>query len=219
MSPGRHAASDASFVRSAGGAATRGIILIVFAVVIGVVLIATAVDDNGTVTAAQPPETTAAPTPPSSTEAPTDTTAAVDPTQTSEDPTATTASTEPDPATTDTTATTSPGAVFSARPPGEVMVQVVNTTRIGGAAGKATDTLKTQGYNTLDPSNDDGGLLTDTKVHHIGGYLLEAQAIATVLGLDPETSVLSMPDNVGAGIDNFLDAPVLVRLGNDLADS
>lgn len=193
--------------------------MIVFAVVIGVVLIATAVDDNGSVTAAAPTETTSVTTTPPSTQVTTDTTAADDTTPTSEDPTPTTASTEPDPATTDTTGTTSPGAVFVARPPGEVMVQVVNTTRTGGAAGNATDTLKTQGFNTLSPSNDDGGLLTDTKVHHIGGYLLEAQAIATALGLDPETSVLSMPDNAGASISEFLDAPVLVRLGTDLADS
>lgn len=191
--------------------------MIVFAVVIGVVLIATAVDDNGsdlttvTVPSTSPPDTTA----PVSTEVPTDTSAPVDTTPATEDPTATT---EPDPATTDTTGTTSPGAVFEARPPNVVMVQVVNTTKISGAAGKATDTLKTQGYNTLGAATDDGGLLTDTKIHHIGGYLLEAQAIATVLGLDPETSVFSMPADPGADVDNYADPQVLVRLGTDLAD-
>jgi len=218
MSPGRHAASDASFVRSAGGAATRGIILIVFAVVVGVVLIATAVDDNGPGTAGAPTETSPQTTAPPDTVVTTETTAAVDSTPTSEDPTDTTATTT-DPVTTDTTGTTSPGAVFEPRPPNVVMVQVVNTTRTGGAAGKVSDTLNTQGYNMLGAANDDGGLLTDTNVYHIGGYLLEAQAIATVLGLDPETSVLSMPDNVSTSIDDFLDPQVLVRVGTDLADS
>lgn len=55
MSPGRHAADDHSFGRSASGAMVRGVVLILVAVVLGVVLLQatdgpdpfTAVDDDG----------------------------------------------------------------------------------------------------------------------------------------------------------------------------
>ena len=217
MSAGRHASGDTSFARSAGGAATRGIVLIVVAVIIGVVLIATAVDDAPEVvtaapdtTAASAPATTAAATP-GDTTAPT--TAA--PGQTTAPTTAAPAETTP--TTAATTPTSESDTVFQARPASVVSVQVVNTTRVGGAAGRMTDTLKAQGYVTLSAATDTGGILADTKIHHIGGYLLEAQALATLLGLDPAETVFSMPTNPGATIDNYLDPQVLVLLGSDLA--
>lgn len=218
MSPGRHAAADASFVRSAGGAATRGIILIVVAVLIGVVLIATAVDDGTETITAAPNDTSATTTPPTDTSTPAETTApgtetTAAPTETTVAPTETTVpSTETTAAPTDTA-----GTVFEARPNSVVSVQVVNTTRVGGAAGRMTDTLKAQGYVTLSAATDTGGIQAVTKVHHIGGYLLEAQKLAELLGLDPATSVFSMPANPGATIDNYLDPQVLVLLGSDLA--
>ncbi len=215
MSPGRHAADDASFVRSAGGAATRGIILIVVAVLVGVVLIATAVDDGDDVVVAASTTTTAttAPAgettlPPSTDPGTVDTTPATAPT--------TAPATTPD-TTASTTDTTAGGAVFDPRPNSVVSVQVVNTTRTGGAAGRMTDTLKAQGYVTLTPATDTGGVQAITKIHHIGGYLLEAQKMAELLGLDPAASVFSMPANPGATIDNYLDPQVLVLLGSDLA--
>ena len=144
MSPGRHASDDSSFARSAGGAATRGIILIVVAVLVGVVLIATAVDDTNQITAAGPGTTA-----PPATAAPTDTspTTAGDPSAPAT--TAATPATTAAAAPTDTgaaTPTTTAGAVFEPRPNSVVSVQVANTTRVGGAAGRMTDTLKAQGY-------------------------------------------------------------------------
>ncbi|MDP8992669.1 MAG: LytR C-terminal domain-containing protein [Actinomycetota bacterium] len=82
MRPGRHAAEDGSFGRSAGIAAGRGALLLAVAVVLGVVLLNAADDTPGRVSAghreertdtaeeapppttAEPPPTTAAPRPP-----------------------------------------------------------------------------------------------------------------------------------------------------------
>jgi len=214
MSPGRHASDDSSFARSAGGAATRGIILIVVAVLVGVVLIATAVDDTNQVTAG--PATTAS----TVTAAPTETTptSAADPgaTPTTADVTATTAAATPTSAG-ETTPTTTAGAVFEPRPNSVVSVQVANTTRVGGAAGRMTDTLKAQGYVTLTAVTDTGGVQAITKIHHVGGYLLEAQKMAELLGLDPEESVFSMPSNPGATITDYAEPNILVLLGSELA--
>ena len=46
MNAGRHAAGDGSFARSASGAMTRGIVLIVVALIIGLVLMRTAIDGD-----------------------------------------------------------------------------------------------------------------------------------------------------------------------------
>ncbi len=214
MNPGRHAADDQSFVRSAGGAATRGIILIVVATVIGVVLIATAVDDNeDVVTVAD----TAATTTTVAGDSTGDTAATTAP-AVSDTTVATTA-----PATQNTTATSAAPTtdtsvkIFDPRANSLVSVQVVNTTKVGGAAGRMKDTLKAQGYVTLDATNSSAGVLEVTKVHHVNGYLLEAQKLAETLGLDLSASVFSMPANAGSTIENYLEPQVLVLLGTDLA--
>lgn len=199
MSPGRHAASDTSFVRSAGGAATRGIILIVVAVIIGVVLIASGVDEDEPTIADQ--TTTSATSTPAAT------------TQSTESTVASTSTSTPGSATT----SPPPGDVFSPRAPNIVTVQVVNTTRVGGAAGRMTNTITNQGYDTLDPATASSGTQTETKILYINGYLLEAQALADVLQLDAATSVDSIPANIGTTIDNFLEPQILVLLGSDLA--
>lgn len=216
MSPGRNASDDSSFARSAGGAATRGIILIVVAVLVGVVLIATAVDDTNQITAAGPGTTA-----PPATAAPTDTspTTAGDPSAPAT--TAATPATTAAAAPTDTgaaTPTTTAGAVFEPRPNSVVSVQVANTTRVGGAAGRMTDTLKAQGYVTLTAVTDTGGVQAITKIHHVGGYLLEAQKMAGLLSLDPEASVFSMPSNPGATISDYAEPNILVLLGSELAN-
>lgn len=214
MSPGRHASGDGSFARSAGGAATRGIILIIVAVLVGVVLIATAVDDTNQVTTAAPDTTAATVTQPTTDTAPATTAAAGTPTTAGATPTTAVTPTTSG----DTTPTTTNGAVFEPRPNSVVSVQVANTTRVGGAAGRMTDTLKAQGYVTLTAVTDTGGVQAITKIHHLGGYLLEAQKMAELLGLDPEESVFSMPSNPGATILEYAEPNVLVLLGSDLAN-
>lgn len=217
MNGGRHAAGDGSFARSAGGAMTRGIVLIVVAVLIGIILVRTGTDDTGSAAPAASVDTTA----PTTTAAAsvTETTAATDDTTETTagdaDTTETTVTETTVASSDDTTPTTN--IVFEARPNSEVRVQVANTTSVGGAAGRQTDVLKEQAYISLNATNYTAGVLATTKVHHKDGYLLEAQAIARLLNLDPDADVFSMPPNVDASIGDFLDPDVLVLLGSDLA--
>ena len=213
MNAGRHAAGDGSFARSAGGAMTRGTVLIVVAIVIGILLIRTAADDGQVVAA------------PTSTEAPVETTTPSDttsPPSTDDSGETTTTVAGPEETTTtvgegETTSTTSGTGTFDARPNAEVQVQVVNTTNIGGAAGRTTDKLKALGFVTLKPTNSEEGALATSKIHHIGGYLLEAQSLAAELGLTND-NVFSMPDAPGANITDYQDPQVLVLIGTDLAE-
>jgi uncharacterized iron-regulated membrane protein len=221
MNAGRHAAGDGSFARSASGAMTRGIVLIVVALIIGLVLMRTAIDGD-TIEASSVAEittTTAATTETTeTTDAVTTETSAVEGT-TDTTPAETTDSTVAE--STDTSAAPDPGdsAVFVARSPNEVRVQVANTTTTRGAAGAQTSVLLAEGYTTLTPTNWTSGVLNVSKVHHIDGYLLEAQAVAKALGLDEVADVFAMPANVANEIGEFEDPQVLILVGVDLAGS
>ncbi len=117
MSQRRHAASDGSFAKSAGGAAGRGILLIAVAVIIGVLLLRNGFDDSGGASA--PPASDGA-----NTSVSTNTTAAGGATD----------------STTPTTPTSAP------RPPNQVKVFVANGAGIQGAAGRAVEVLTPLGY-------------------------------------------------------------------------
>ena len=58
--------------------------------------------------------------------------------------------------------------------------------------------------------------LDRTRVHYQPGSLLEAQAVAEVLGLDPKNDVFQMFQDTSA-IDQWDEPDVLVALGTDLA--
>ena len=117
MSQRRHAASDGSFAKSAGGAAGRGLLLIAVAVITGVLLLRAGFDDGGsaspTTDGGGSAETTASP----------DTTGAPDGSN--------------------TTAVTTP---VSVRPPNQVKVFVANAAGVQGAAGRTADALIAAGY-------------------------------------------------------------------------
>jgi uncharacterized iron-regulated membrane protein len=200
---------------------TRGIVLIVVALIIGLVLMRTAIDGD-TIEASSVAEittTTAATTETTeTTDAVTTETSAVEGT-TDTTPAETTDSTVAE--STDTSAAPDPGdsAVFVARSPNEVRVQVANTTTTRGAAGAQTSVLLAEGYTTLTPTNWTSGVLNVSKVHHIDGYLLEAQAVAKALGLDEVADVFAMPANVANEIGEFEDPQVLILVGVDLAGS
>ncbi len=117
MSQRRHAASDGSFAKSAGGAAGRGILLIAVAVLVGVLILRNGFDSGGG--SSSPPTTSAG--------------GAV--TSVSTNTTAAGGSTE-------STAATTP----STRPANQVKVFVANGAGIQGAAGKAVETLTPLGY-------------------------------------------------------------------------
>jgi len=222
MSAGRHAAGDASFARSAGGAMTRGIVLIVVAVLIGILLIRTAVPDSGDIAGAGPADTTTPPVTTAPTE-PSDTTAVTaDTTEITVGDGSTPSSVVTDDTTETTvgdgsTSTTKPELVFEPRENNLVSVQVANTTTTGGAAGRQTDAFKEGGYTVKKATNWTEGVLSKTKIHYIDGFLPEARALAVFVGLDPNDDVFQMPATPEAKIGEFQDPDILVLLGSDLA--
>ncbi len=117
MSQRRHAASDGSFAKSAGGAAGRGILLIAVAVLVGVLLLRNGFDDGG------------------GSSAPTTEGGGGAVTSVSPDTTGAGGST-------DSTTPTTP----STRPPNQVKVFVANAAGVQGAAGRAVEVLTPLGY-------------------------------------------------------------------------
>ena len=197
---------------SNSGAAVRGLLLVLVAVVVGVLLLRSVDDpDDEVVTDTAPP---AAPgdTLPTATEAPTPTTGAAD---SGTAPVATVATTVTAAPATDTT---SAGAEpFQPRPAAEVSVQVANSTTVRGAAGRLTDRFKTLSYITKTPTNYVGTPIDRTRIYYQPGSLLEARAIAGVLELDADNDVFPMLADTSA-VQGFETPDVLVALGTDLAE-
>lgn len=101
-------------------------------------------------------------------------------------------------------------------PTSEVSIQVANSTSVDGAAGSQTDALKPGGYILLTPANYVSGALAETKIHHQPGYFLHARQLAETLGIDPDTSVFTMPVSPTADVPDFADPNLLVILGTDV---
>jgi len=214
MNSPRHAAGG--FARSAGGATARGLIVVLAALAVGLFLLARAVDDPLTVTADA-----------SEDGGTTDTTTATTSGTTGDGTSATTAAPgtettaeslppETDPETGDTVAPPTSDAATS-RPPSQQLVQVANASRVSGAAGQATLQLQTLGYAVGTPTNYTGDdVLERSRIHYKLGFLLEAQNLATTLGLDPSADVLDMPAELP--IEKADEDPdLLLLLGTDLA--
>ena len=193
------------------GAAVRGLLLVLVAVVVGVLLLRS-VDDPDEITATDttPP---AAPgdTLPPSTQAPVSTTIAppADGTLTTTPPTASTIV---------ATTTTAAGVEgFQPRQVSEVSVQVANSTTVRGAAGRVNDRFKALSYVTKSPTNYVGTPLDRTRIYHQPGSLLEARVIAEVLKLDPDNDVFPMLQDTSA-VQTFETPDILIALGTDLAE-
>lgn len=213
-----------SMARSNNGAAVRGLLLVLAAVAVGVLLLrssdTTAAVSASATTAPAPGVTQPLATEPETTdaaEAEGSTTTAQQLTPSTVAPADTTVAED------GSTETTTPDTVpviddFMPRPAAEVKVQVANSTSTKGAAGSVTDQFKTLNYITATPTNLRGTALDRTRVHYQPGSLLEAQAVAEVLGLDPKNDVFQMFQDTAA-IDQWDEPDVLVALGTDLADS
>lgn len=200
MNPqGRHAAPGSDFARSAGEAATRGILLIVVAVAIGVFLLARGFDEPGTsaVEAASTGQTA------TTTTAPTDTGEA----QPVDDIGTQTATTTP---------TTSQPAASSAKlPPAQVKVVTANASGVAGAAGRAKDKLVAAGY-VAEAKN--AVSRTDTSaIYYREGYGENAKEVASLLGA-PATIIQAAPDDVMDLVEeneDVADFHIVVIMGTD----
>ena len=200
---------------SNSGAAVRGLLLVLVAVVVGVLLLRSVDDpDDTAATDTTPAAEPGDPLPPP-TEVPTPTTGVSDAGGTGS---ATVTTVAPTVTAEPSTETTSAGAEpFQPRPASEVSVQVANSTAVRGAAGRLTDRFKTLSYITNTPTNYAGTPLDSTIIYYKPGALLEARAIAGVLELDPDDDVRQMPADTSA-VQDFESPDVLVALGTDIAE-
>ncbi|MEM7286573.1 MAG: LytR C-terminal domain-containing protein [Actinomycetota bacterium] len=100
-------------------------------------------------------------------------------------------------------------------PPAEVRVLVANGTTVAGAAGRTADELQTnRGYNGLTPTNTISGVSVESSaIYYAAGYELDARQIAQILNAAPE-AVAPMPSDPPVG--DLAEAHVLVVLGPDL---
>jgi hypothetical protein len=165
------AVNGGGFARSAGAAAGRGVLLVVLALAIGVLLLARALDDDGSTqveagsgTATTAPADTATTVPPTETTAPPDTTPAV------------------------------------THPPAPVKVLVLNGRAIQGIAGANNEVLLTQNFNTLSPDNTPQPVPATQVTYVDPAYAPDAASIASLLGIPPE-AVVQADTGTALGID------------------
>ena len=203
--PGQYAAQDGSFARSAGGAAGRGIVLIVIAVAIGLVLLAKGFDGGGTSLAVSPAgdDTSAEPATDESGAASDDESGDVSDDGSADDGSGSPAESVDEPDTT--------------RPQGEVKVAAVNATGEPGLAGNATDKLDTQGYVTA--AKNASTIPTETStVYYLAGYSEDAKAIASILGIPADLIFPTDSADVLAKVaknENVTDFHVFIIQGTD----
>lgn len=103
--------------------------------------------------------------------------------------------------------------VVDARPNSEVLVLVANGTEISGQAGRLTDALRNQGFNTRQPRS---ALPQPASViYYRPGFAAEAQVVRTILNQQTPIAPMPEPDpSIGDDID-LVPIDVLVLVGAD----
>jgi hypothetical protein len=198
MNATRRHASDTGFGRSTSDAAVRGALLIGVAVIIGLLLLWRAHDDNDSSTARitstnQPTATTTAP--------------------------ATGASTPPANGSTPPPESTVPVATTHA--PNQVSVLVANGSGTKGGASTVTNKLIPKSYATLPAADADKSDYKASKVYYRAGYAEDAKQVARDLGVaEPVEAIIeAMPEPPPVRGSNAAaraaQAHVLVLLGSD----
>ena len=199
---GQYAAGDGSFVRSAGGAAGRGLVLVIIAVAIGAFLLRAGFDGTETRSAqSSTPSATAdeassdqedegdgAPADPSSDE--------------NGDPAEPTETTLPPP--------------LPTREPSQVKVAAVNGTGTVGLAGRTAELLGVHGYVT-GAKNAANVPVAVSVIYYRAGFSEDAKAVATHLRA-PADIIAPAPEDVLALIanaDEVADFNVFVIVGAD----
>lgn len=216
--PGRYAASDGSFAKSAGSAAARGGVLIAIAIVIGFALLAWGFDggDDDAAVAGDPTEDTG------------DTADSGDTGDSGEGVATTTVPGDGE----DGATTTVPGdgedggeGPEPTTPPvlddpSTIRVAVLNGTGVAGLAGQRRDTLVALNYIATAGNAVGRPDVVDSKVYFVTGYADEAAVVvealsgpASVLELAPDDPAsLEDGDQADAG-----SADIIVVLGTDEA--
>ena len=106
-----------------------------------------------------------------------------------------------------------PGGPFS-RPPDEVTVFVANGSNVGGLAGKVTQLLGLDGYQTTSPGNAYRTPLST--IYYREGFLGDARAVGTTLSLPADE--VPMPEVIDfvtpSTVDRVLAADVVLVIGS-----
>ncbi|MFQ5557512.1 MAG: LytR C-terminal domain-containing protein [Acidimicrobiales bacterium] len=211
--PGRYAADDNSFARSAGGAAGRGVVLIAVAVVVGLVLLwkgFDGADGSGPRVSAGGDSAAAG--------GGTDS-GATDDVDSGDDGTGDAAG---DDATgDDQTDVGDPGATGEVPPtgthlPGEVKVAVANGVGEAGLAGSRRDALTTQGF-VATPKNTAAAEVEASAIYYRPDFSEDAKVVAQALGA-PADIITAAPDDVLSLIrnsDDVAEFDIFVILGTD----
>ena len=191
------------------GAPGRGLLLVAFALLLGIGVLAKVAPSVHSVAAtntansgAASSTTTTAPAPPGAVSAPTSTTSAPAPSTT----TTTAGSSHRS-----TTTTTSAGT----HPPSTVKVIVANGTSTPGVAGKLKSKLQAAGYNVLAPQNTTTPARASS-VYYAAGYQADGQAVAVDSGLSASAS---QPMSGSVPVANGSSAQIVVVIGPDMATS
>ncbi len=226
-SQGYHAADDGSLARSTGGAAARGAMLIALALIIGLLLMAFALDDPPTDLSSQATADNVETDADAGTDAADAGDSADDEAVNVVDPTDTEDADSP-PATIDegdSTTETIPDEVEpppggEARPASEVSVLVANGTGGRGVAGAVSDKLKAAAYIA---AVSNAPSTAEAVIYYKAGYDGDARAVADVLGA-PVSIIKPAPEDGTIGVaseaisDGRLDAAnVIVIIGADNA--
>ncbi len=198
--------------RSAGGAAARGAILIAAAVILGLLLLAFALDDPDTVVSGDTADDTSQSDDSSSDDSSDDSSSGDDST---DDATATTA---PTTTAAPTTITTLPPS--EALPPAEVSVLVANGTGEKGVAGAVSNKVNARGYIALDAANA-AAPTAESVIFYRDGYDGNAVDIAGIVGTTPDLIQPAPTDGTIGVAQNAIDdgrldsANVIIILGSD----
>lgn len=210
--PGRYAASDGSFAKSAGSAAARGGVLIAIAIIIGFALLAWGFDggdDDATAGGGSTQD---------------------DQTDTGDNGDGDTTTTVPDDSGDGDSTTTVPddgtgdnGDGDTTTPaelddPSSIRVAVLNGTDVGGLAGLRRDTLVALNYVATAGNAAGRPDITDSKVYFVTGFADEAAVVAEALS-GPASVLELAPDDLASLEDGELaeaaSADIIVVLGTD----
>ena len=101
----------------------------------------------------------------------------------------------------------------TARPNAQVSVLVANGTDVSGQAGRLTDVLRNQGFNTRQPKNAD--TRPTSVIYYRPGFEVEAQVVRDILQTTTPIAPMPVPDPVvGTDID-LGPVDVFVLVGGD----
>jgi hypothetical protein len=214
--PGRYAASDGSFAKSAGSAAARGGILIAIAIVIGFALLAWGFDGGDDDAAAGGGSTQDDQIDPGD-DGDGDTTTTVPDDGAGDNGDGDTTTTVPDDGAGDNGDgdTTTPVELDD---PSSIRVAVLNGTDVGGLAGLRRDTLVALNYVATAGNAAGRPDITDSKVYFVTGFADEAAVVAEALS-GPASVLELAPDDLASLEDGELaeaaSADIIVVLGTD----